>query len=33
MDELAVKVVAGVLLGAIICGFGFTFFLEPYWWR
>lgn len=33
MDTEAVKVVAFVLLMAIIAGFGFTFFLEPYWWR
>lgn len=33
MDDIAIKVVAGVLLIAIVLGFGFTFLLEPYWWR
>lgn len=33
MDEGAIKVVAFILLMFIVCGFGFTFFLEPHWWR
>lgn len=33
MDEDAIKVVAFILLMVIVCGFGFTFFLEPHWWR
>lgn len=33
MDTTAIKIVAAVLLGAIVCGFVFTLSLEPYWWR
>lgn len=32
MDDAVFKAVAVAVLGAIILGFAFTYFLEPHWW-